>query len=412
MRTIFHIDVNSAFLSWSAVQLLKEGSMLDLRTVPSAVAGDSESRRGIILAKSIPAKKYGIVTGEPKGFALQKCPELICVSPDFSLYTRNSEEMFRILSQYSDRIEPFSIDEAFLDYTGMEQLFGSPLEGAKRLKAHIKKELGFAVNIGISSNKLLAKMAGELEKPDKIITLYPNELEKKLWPLPVEEMFMVGRRTAPRLKKMGIRTVGELARYPVALLEKEFKSYGRMLNAYANGIDDTQVAYAEAVQEVKSIGNSTTIPYDVEEREEAYKILLSLAETVSMRLRGGKVSAREIGVVIKTTDFQVYSHQTKLLNAVDCTNAVYETAKKIFDEAWKKEPIRHLGIRAGHLCSDDCIQLSFLEEDWSKQKQADEAMDHLRRKYGRETVMRSTFIGGVEPAYGGGSLKINHLRKK
>lgn len=411
MRTIFHIDVNSAFLSWSAVQLLKDGSMLDLRTVPSAVAGDSESRRGIILAKSTPAKKYGIVTGEPKGFALQKCQQLICVPPDFSLYTKNSEEMFHILSDYSDRIEPFSIDEGFLDYTGMEQLFGSPLEGAKKIKEHIKKELGFTVNIGISSNKLLAKMAGELEKPDKILTLYPEELEAKLWPLPVEEMFMVGRRTAPRLRKMGVRTIGELARYPVMLLEKEFKSYGRMLNAYANGIDDTPVAHAEAVQEVKSIGNSTTIPYDVEEREEAYKILLSLAETVAMRLRGGGVCAREIGVVIKTMDFQVYSHQTKLFNAIDCTNAVYETAKKIFDEAWKKEPIRHLGIRAGHLCSEECIQLSILDEDWSKEKQADAAMDLIRRKYGRDTVVRSTFIGGIEPAFGGGSLKINHLRK-
>lgn len=411
MRTIFHIDVNSAFLSWSAVKMLKEGGMLDLRTVPSAVAGDSESRRGIILAKSTPAKKYGISTGEPKGFALQKCPQLICVPPDFSLYTRNSEEMFRILSQYSDRVEPFSIDEGFLDYTGMEHLFGTPLEGAAKIKEQIKKELGFTVNIGISVNKLLAKMAGELEKPDKIITLYPEELAKKLWPLPVEEMFMVGRRTAPRLKKMGIRTIGELAKYPVALLEKEFKSYGRMLNAYANGIDDTSVAHVETVQEVKSVGNSTTIPYDVEEREEAYKILLSLSETVSMRLREGKFCAREIGVVIKTTDFQVYSHQTKLLNAIDCTNAVYETAKKVFDEAWKKEPIRHLGIRAGHLCSDECIQLSILDEDWSRQKQADAAMDILRGKYGRETVVRSTFIGGIEPAYGGGSLKINHLKK-
>lgn len=411
MRTIFHIDVNSAFLSWSAIQMLREGGMLDIRTVPSAVAGDSESRRGIILAKSTPAKKYGIVTGEPKGFALQKCPELICVPPDFALYTRNSEEMFRLLSNYSDRVEPFSIDEGFLDYTGMELLFGPPLEGAKKIKDHIKKELGFTVNIGISCNKLLAKMAGELEKPDKIITLYPEELAEKLWPLPVEEMFMVGRKTAPRLRKMGIRTIGELARYPVILLEKEFKSYGKLLHAYANGLDDTVVAQADAVQEVKSIGNSTTIPYDVEEREEAYKILLSLAETVSMRLRGGKVCAREIGVVIKTTDFQVYSHQTKLLNAIDCTNAVYETAKRIFDEAWKKEPIRHLGIRAGHLCGDECIQLSLLDEDWTKEKQADIAMDEIRKKYGRETVVRSTFIGGIEPAYGGGSLKINHLKK-
>lgn len=336
---------------------------------------------------------------------------MICVPPNFALYTRNSEEMFGILSNYSDRIEQFSIDEGFLDYTGMELLFGPPLEGAKKIKHHIKKELGFTVNIGISSNKLLAKMAGELEKPDKIITLYPEELGEKLWPLPVEEMFMVGRKTAPRLRKMGIRNIGELARYSVPLLVKEFKSYGRMLHAYANGIDDTAVAYAESVQEVKSIGNSTTIPYDVEEREEAYKILLSLAETVSMRLRGGKVCAREIGVVIKTTDFHVYSHQTKLLNAIDCTNAVYETAKIVFDEAWREEPIRHLGIRAGHLCSDECIQLSILDEDWTREKQADVAMDEIRKKYGRKTVVRSTFIGGIEPAYGGGSLKINHLRK-
>ncbi len=411
MRTIFHIDVNSAFLSWSAVELLKNGGSLDLRTVPSAVAGDSESRRGIILAKSFPAKKYGIVTGEPTAFALQKCPELVCVAPDFSLYTRNSEEMFRILSTYSDRVEPFSIDEAFLDYSGMEQLFGLPLEGAKKIQNNIKSELGFTVNIGISTNKLLAKMGGELEKPNKIITLYPEELSKKLWPLPVEEMFMVGRRTAPRLKKMGIRTIGALAKYPVALLEKEFKSYGRLLYAYANGIDDTPVAHVDTVKTAKSIGNSTTIPYDVETREEAYKILLSLAETVSMRLREGGYCAREIGVVIKTADFQVYSHQTKLLNAIDCTNAVYETAKKIFDEAWKNEPVRHLGIRAGQLSSGAWVQLSMLEEDWSKQKQADAAMDLLRGKYGRETVVRSTFLGGSDPAYGGGSLKINHLRK-
>lgn len=411
MRTIFHIDVNSAFLSWSAVWLLRDGGMLDLRTVPSAVAGDSESRRGIILAKSTPAKKYGIVTGEPKAFALQKCPELICVSPDFPLYSRNSEEMFHILAQYSDRVEQFSIDEGFLDYTGMEQLFGPPIEGAKKIKKHIKNQLGFTVNIGISSNKLLAKMAGELEKPDKIITLYPEELGQKLWPLPVEELFMVGRKTAPRLRKMGIRTIGELAKYPVALLEKEFKSFGKQLHAYANGMDDSPVAHVEAVHEVKSIGNSTTIPYDVEEREEAYKILLSLAETVSMRLRGGKVCAREIGVTIKTTDFQVYSHQTKLLNAIDCTNAVYDTAKRVFDDGWKKEPIRHLGIRAGHLCSDDCIQLSILDEDWTKEKQADTAIDEIRKKYGRETVVRSTFIGGIDPAYGGGSLRINQLKK-
>ena len=162
-RIIFHIDVNSAFLSWSAVQRLKDGETVDLREIPSAVAGDGQSRRGIILAKSTPAKKYGIQTGEPTGMALQKCPELVCIPPDFPLYSRSSEKMFQLLGEYSDRIEQFSIDEGFLEYTGMEALFGPPLEAAKTIQQRIFTELGFTVNIGISCNKLLAKMAGELE---------------------------------------------------------------------------------------------------------------------------------------------------------------------------------------------------------------------------------------------------------
>lgn len=410
-RIIFHIDVNNAFLSWSAVQRLKDGESLDLRTVPSAVTGRSESRHGIILAKSTPAKKFGIVTGEPTGMALKKCPGLICIPPDFSLYTRNSAALFALLSQYSDRLEQFSIDEGFLDYTGMELLFGPPLVAAQRIKDEIRENFGFTVNIGVSSNKLLAKMAGELEKPDKLITLFPDEIEKKLWPLPVEELFMVGRKTAPRLRKMGIATIGELAEYPIHLLEKEFKSYGRMLHAYANGVDDTPVAAAGEVQQAKSIGNSTTIAYDIESREEAYKILLSLAETVSMRLREEGCCAGELAVEIKAADFQMYSRQRKLFDAVDCTNAIYEIAKEIFDEAWRGEAVRLLGIRAGGLCREDCVQLSLLGEDWQKAKQADQAMDLIRKKYGRDIIKRSTFVGGEEAAYGGGSLKINHFKK-
>lgn len=184
-----------------------------------------------------------------------------------------------------------------------------------------------------------------------------------------------------------------------------------MLNAYANGIDNTAVAYGNAMQEVKSVGNSTTIPYDVEEREEAYKILLSLAETVSMRLREGRFCAREIGVVIKTQIFKCIPIKQSCLMPLIAPMRCMKRRKKFLMRHGKKEPIRHLGIRAGHLCSDQCIQLSILDGDWSKQKQADAAMDVLRGKYGRETIVRSTFIGGIEPAYGGGSLKINHLRK-
>jgi len=404
-RIIFHIDVNSAFLSWTAVDRLDRGETLDLRTVPSVVGGDTNSRHGIVLAKSTPAKKYGIVTGEPIGMALQKCPELICVPPDYHLYSLNSRKMFELLSNYSDRIEQFSVDEGFLDYTGMERLLGPPLETAEKIRQRIRNELGFTVNIGVSSNKLLAKMAGELEKPDKLITLFPEEIEEKLWPLPVEELFMVGRRTSPRLRKMGIRTVGDLAKYPLSLLEKEFKSYGKMLHAYANGIDDSPVVAEADAEEMKSIGNSTTTPFDVEDRETAYKILLALSETVSMRLRGHKLCAQEIAVTLKSTDFKVYSHQKQLMNAVDCTNAVYETAKEVFDEAWKKEPLRLLGIRAGKLCAEGCVQLSILEEDWSKQKKADAAMDTLRIKYGKNTVRRSTFADEGQNAFEG-KLKI------
>ena len=404
-RIIFHIDVNSAFLSWTAVDRLNKGEAIDLRTIPSIVGGDRENRHGIVLAKSTPAKKFGIVTGEPIAMALRKCPVLVCVPPDFPLYSQNSRAMFEILSDYSDRVEQFSIDEGFLEYTGMERLLGPPLETAERIRQRIRAELGFTVNIGVSCNKILAKMAGELEKPDKLITLFPEEMEEKLWPLPVEELFMVGRRTSPRVREMGIRTIGDLAKYPLPLLEKEFKSYGRMLHAYANGIDDSPVVPESEAEELKSIGNSTTTSFDVEDRETSYKILLALSETVSMRLRGHKLCAQEIAVTLKSADFKVYSHQKQLVNAVDCTNAVYETAKEIFDEVWKKEPLRLLGVRAGKLCTEDCVQLSILEEDWSKQKKADAAMDAIRLKYGKNTVRRSTFADDDSKGFAG-KLKI------
>ncbi|MDO4531728.1 MAG: DNA polymerase IV [Bacillota bacterium] len=404
-RIIFHIDVNSAYLSWTAADRLKKGESIDLRTIPSIVGGDSESRHGIVLAKSTPAKKYGIITGEPIAMALRKCPELVCVPPDFSLYSQESKKLFALLSDYSDRIEQFSVDEGFLDYSGMEKLLGPPLETAERIRSRIREELGFTVNIGVSSNKILAKMAGELEKPDKLITLFPHEMETKLWPLPVEELFMVGRRTAPRLHRMGIHTIGELARFPLPLLEKECKSFGRMLHAYANGIDDSPVVPNAEAEDIKSIGNSTTTPHDVTDRETAYKILLALSETVSMRLRGHALCACEIAVTLKSSDFKVYSHQRQLINAIDCTNAVYEAAREIFDEVWTQEPLRLLGIRAGKLCDESCTQLSLLDTDWSKQKKADAAMDALRLKYGKDTVRRST-LAAEDHAFAG-KLKIH-----
>lgn len=397
-RIIFHIDVNNAFLSWTALERLANGETLDIRTIPSAIVGDSDLRHGIILAKSTPAKKFGIATAEPTGMALQKCPDLFCVPPSHSLYSECSRKMFDILEQYSDRVEQFSIDEGFIDYTGMEQLLGPPLETAQEIKDRIFDELGFTVNIGVSSNKYLAKMAGELEKPNKLITLFPHEMAEKLWPLPIGEMFMVGRKTVPKMKKIGISTIGDLAKYPLPLLEREFKSQGRMMHAYANGIDDTPVALAEEHTDAKSVSNSTTLPYDVTDREDAFRVLLALSENVAARLRKHHYYTQEIAITIRTDEFISYSHQRRLLNAIDCTNAVYETAKEVFEEAWKGEPIRLLSVRAGQICSDDFIQLSITDEDWSKQKKADEAMDKLRKKYGSQTVKRTTLLNAQERA--------------
>jgi len=407
-RIIFHIDVNSAFLSWTAVKRLNDGDTLDLRTIPAAIAGDSGDRRSIILAKSTLAKKYGVVTGEPTGMALQKCPHLVCVPSDFHLYSQCSRNMMALLSAYSDRIEQFSIDEAFLDYTGMELLFGPPLEAAQAIKNRIYQELGFTVNIGVSENKLLAKMAGELEKPDKLITLFPDEIQTKLWPLPVSELFMVGKKSTERLKKLGIRTIGDLANYPLHLLEKEFKSQGKQMHAFANGIDNTSVANIEDPHDIKSISNSTTLIADVTDRKQAHAVLLSLSETVAMRLRGYGYCANEIAVTIKTADFKLYTHQKKVLNAIDCTNAVYENAKEVFDYAWRGEPIRLLGIRTAHLSHEDCQQLSFMDQDWSKHKSADAAMDKLRMKYGKTTIIRSSLVNSETEAFRRGRLDINN----
>lgn len=391
-RIIFHIDVNNAFLSWTALERLANGEELDIRTIPSAVVGSSELRHGIILAKSTPAKKYHIQTGEPTATALKKYPDLFCVSPSFSTYHEASRRLFSILSEYSDRVEQFSVDEGFLDYTGMEQLFGPPLSLAQALKDRIQQELGFTVNIGVSSNKLLAKMAGELEKPNKLITLFPHELADKFWPLPIEELFMVGRKTVPKLKKLGIMTIGDLARYPLPLLEREFKSQGQTMHAFANGIDDSPVASSEDAAEPKSIGNSTTLSHDLTTAKEAYKTLLALSEKVAGRLRKHQCFAQEIAVTIKTDTFAVYSRQRKVWNAIDCTNAVYDNAKSIFDEMWKGEPIRLLGVRAGQLSDENYQQLSIVHENWSKEKKADAAMDALRAKYGANAVKRTTFL--------------------
>jgi DNA polymerase-4 len=389
-KVIFHIDVNSAFLSWEAVHRLQLGETLDLREIASAVAGDKNKRHGIILAKSTQAKQYGVQTGEPITDALKKCPKLTLVPPNHGLYHEYSEQFINVLKEYSPVVEKYSIDEAYCDMTGMESLFGEPLQAAHRIKDRIRGDLGFTVNIGISTNKLLAKMASDFKKPDLVHTLYPDEIMDKMWCLPVGELFFVGRSTVKKLNNLGIYTIGELAGMDVEILKAHFKKHGEVIHSFANGWD-TSVITREEVKN-KGYGNSTTISFDVEDESTAKMILLSLAESVAMRLRKDDVMANVVSVSIVDNEFRNSSHQTTLLSPTHNTDDVHRTACQLFDELWDGSPIRNLGIQTSKVISDDSarqMNLFGIHSDDKKEK-LDQAIDQIRNRFGTSAIQRAS----------------------
>ena len=329
-RLIFHIDVNSAYLSWEAVYRLQQGEELDLRTIPSVIGGDEASRHGIVLAKSLPAKKYNIQTGETLYNARIKCPDIVSVPPRYGLYMQCSAAMNKLFYEYTPIIQRFSVDESFLDFSNMENLYPDYMDLATTIKERIKSELGFTVNIGISNNKLLAKVASDLKKPDMIHTLFPYEIKDKMWPLPVEDLFMVGRATAPKLHNLNINTIGDLANYDLQILKDKLKSQGQVIWNYANGIDFSEVRSSNYIQ-MKGVGNSATIAFDVTDKSTAHMILLSLCETVGMRLRDSGNCCTVISVSIRGNDLIVYSHQKKLSVATDSTRKIYEVCCGLFN---------------------------------------------------------------------------------
>lgn len=388
-RIIFHVDVNSAFLSWSAIDRLKRGEEQDLREL-IAVIGHDEAR-GVVLAKSEGAKKLKITTGESIQTAKRKYPELVIVQPDFSVYERNSQLLVELLRGYTPNIEQYSIDECFLDMTRF--LEDTPVATAQGIRERIQRELGFTVNIGISSNKVLAKMGSDLKKPNRVHTLFPNEMKMKLWPQPVENLFMVGRRSTEKLHEMGIFTIGELAAYNEFTLKKIFKSYGGLIYRYANGIDDSPVESNDDY-EIKIISNSTTVKVDITSRVDARKALLSLVENVAARLRKSGRYCGCVAVTIRNAQFKDYSHQRKLPRPTDSTKQIYEEATELFDKLWKGEPIRLLGVALSHLEYEAMEQLSLFtsEQTLEKNKALDRVIDDLRNKFGEQAVVRSVFI--------------------
>ena len=408
-RVIFHVDANSAFLSWSAAYRVKVlGEETDLREIPSVVAGDRESRHSIILAKSTPAKKYGIQTGEPLFQALEKCPDLAVVEPDYELYVQASRHFVEMLRQFSPAVEQYSIDEAWVDMTGTERLWGAPRLAAEQMRRRIYEELGFTVNIGISSNKLLAKMAGDFEKPNKVHTLFPEEMEEKFWPLCVRDLFLVGTATERKLKQMGIYTIGDLAKSDVKVLKKRLGKHGETIWHFANGRNADAVTPEPS--ENKGYGNSTTTARDVTDTEQAHQVLLSLCETVAMRMRRDGKCGSCVSVHLRTNEFQHFSHQSVLHGATNITGELFEAACRIFDEAWDGvTPLRQLGVQITRLSNEPYQQFDFFSglspRQFERKLRLDETVDALRDKFGEDIVRRGKFAQNPEAHMAGGLSK-------
>ena len=391
---IFHIDVNSAYLSWTAVEQLKNGAKIDLRDIPAIIGGDQKSRHGVVLAKSIPAKRYGIRTGEPVANAFRKCPNLVMEPPDHRRYREKSQMLMEYLRTFTKEIEQVSVDECYVDMTEAVRQFSSPVEAALVMKNGVHEKFGFTVNVGISSNKLLAKMASDFEKPDKVHTLFPEEIRMKMWPLPVGELYMAGHSSVEVLKKLEILTIGDLAQADPGLLVLHLKSHGQMLWEFANGIDHSSVQPQQT--EAKGVGNSTTLSEDAETLEQIRPVFADLAESVSGRLKKAGQKASMVSMEIKYYDFRKISHQKQLMRPTNEKNVLYESACELFEEIWTGEPVRLLGIRTAKLVSEtepeqlSIFDLEIPEPMDEKHQKLKAAMEQLDARFGKGTVIAAS----------------------
>ena len=391
-KIIFHIDVNNAFLSWTAIDLLRNGSKEDIRNTYSVIGGDEKTRNGIVLAKSPMAKKIGIVTAETLYSARKKCKFLHVYPPNFIVYQEMSNKLFNLLLTYSPDIEIASIDECYLDYGKVKRLYGDEIKFAYMLKDKIKKELGFTVNIGIANNKLCAKMASDFSKPDQVHTLYAHEVKEKMWPLPIGELFGIGRKSVPKLEAIGIYKIEDLAKYDTLKLSRYFKNQAPKMIEMANGIDDSIVDATEHIP--KGIGHEFTLSYDVTDIEELNKKLFLLTEMVGRRLRKQNQYAKVICVIIKDNFFKRKSHQRKLKNATNINSEIYSIAKEILKEFYNGEAVRLIGIRLDDLVNDNLYQTSLFEDLEKRDKEAsiDKVIDDINRKMGANVVKKASLF--------------------
>lgn len=387
-RIIMHIDVNNAFLSWTAVDLLKHGYKLDIRNEYSVIGGDELKRRGIVLAKSIPAKKMGIVTAETLYSARKKCPNLKVYKPNRELYDKMSQMLFDLIQKYTNDIEILSIDECFIDYSKIKNLYGDEIIFAKKLKNEIYNTLGFTVNIGIANNKLCAKMASDFTKPNKIHTLYNNEIKQKMWPLPIYDLYGIGKKSSEKLINLNIKTIKELANAKREMLYPYFKNQTNYIINIANGIDNSEVISER--QEAKCISITNTLLYDYDDILEINKEIKKISESLSKNLKEQFKYTSRIAIIIKDKYFKTISHQVKLTNPTNNSNEIFEISKKLFKEYWDETPIRLIGIRLDLLSNTKDYQISLFEniENKEKDEKIEKVLDELLKKYGDKIIKK------------------------
>lgn len=387
-KIYFHIDVNNAFLSWEAIYRLENGEKTDIRNIAAAIAGDPKKRTGIILAKSPKAKAMGVKTGEAIFEAKKKCPELVLFPPHHDFYSKKSKSMKKLLENYSDVIEQFSIDEFFIEYI---PLLGNYFDVAKEIQTKIFTNLGFTVNIGISDTKYLAKVASDFEKPNKIHTLFKNEIKEKLWPLKIEDMFLLGPKSAKKLREIGIDTVGKLANTNVEILKSHLKSHGEELYKFSWGydLDDKYEKY----EKPKSVSHSKTSSYDLTSFDEIYTFILEIVNDTCIRLRKENMKTKNISITLKTNQFDVYSSSVTLETAIDSTSQIFEICKKIFNDMYKKEPLRLIGVNLSYLENKDLEQLNIFDSANEKTCKVDKAVDSLLQKFNdNKLITRGSLI--------------------
>ena len=387
-----HIDVNNAFLSWTAVDLLNKGYKIDIRNIESIIGGDESQRHGIVLAKSMVAKSKGVKTAETIRDAKRKCNDLKIFPPNHKLYQEMSNKLFELISKYTPDIEKLSVDECFIDYTKVRKLYGDPIKFAYKLKKEIKDTLGFTVNIGIANNKLCAKMASDFLKPDRVHTLFKEEIIEKMYPLPIEELYGIGKSSSKKLRELNINTIGDLANANPSLLSKYFKNQTEKIINSAKGIDDSIINVKRS--ESECISNSTTTSYNLNSLEDIYKFLYPLVENVSISLRKNKKYTSLVGVMLKDKNFKTYSHQRRLKNATSNTDEIYGIAKELVKELWNEEGIRLVGVSLSKFSNIQTHQLSIFEDvkQVESNNELDKVLDKLKDTYGSNIIKKASQI--------------------